>query len=29
MKHKVSNERARENTLGAEGACNPIEGTTV
>jgi hypothetical protein len=29
MELKASNVRARENTQGAEGVCNPIGGTTI
>ena len=28
-KNRVPNEGARENTQGAEGVCNPIEGSTI
>jgi hypothetical protein len=27
--HRALNEGARESTQGAEGVCNPIEGTTI
>jgi hypothetical protein len=29
MDHSVLNEGAREITQGAEGVCNPIEGTKI
>jgi hypothetical protein len=29
MEHRAPNEGARESTQGAEGVCNPIEGTTI
>jgi hypothetical protein len=29
MEHRASNGGAKENTQGAEGVCNPIEGTTI
>jgi hypothetical protein len=29
MEHRVPSEGARERTQGAEGVCNPIQGTTI